>query len=107
MLVTYFLGWPPTVCPAAASQDPSGDSRSAVTRGIATESARSWNLVTDSPRPACAPRLPGLRAHRRPDGRVGRLVDQDPAAGHPVAGVRVAEHRLRQPQAHPSYPLQP
>src|SRR5258708_15975321 len=36
ILVTYFFGSPPTVCTAAASQDPSGDSRSAVTRGIAT-----------------------------------------------------------------------
>ncbi len=35
MLVTYF-GSLPTVCTAAASQDPSGDNRSAVTRGIAT-----------------------------------------------------------------------
>jgi hypothetical protein len=36
MLVTYFAGSPLTFCTAAASQDPSGASLSAATRGIAT-----------------------------------------------------------------------
>ena len=34
MLVTYFGARRRAVCTAAASQDPSGDSRSAVTRGM-------------------------------------------------------------------------
>src|SRR6516165_11026319 len=45
MLVRYFFRSALSVCTAAASQLPSGDSRSAVTRGIATKAARSWNGV--------------------------------------------------------------
>jgi Dolichyl-phosphate-mannose-protein mannosyltransferase len=45
--------------------------------------------------------LPGVGEHGRPDRGVGRLVDQDHSAGGAVAGVRVGEHRLGQPQAHP------
>jgi hypothetical protein len=39
--------------------------------------------------------------HGGADGRAGPLVDQDQAAGHPVASVRIAEQRLRQPQRDP------
>jgi hypothetical protein len=45
--------------------------------------------------------LPGFSDHSGAHGGVGGLVDEDHAAGHPVAGIRVAEHRLGQPQRHP------
>ena len=45
--------------------------------------------------------------HGGADGGVGRLVDEDQAAGQPVPGVRVAEQRLGQPQAHPADLVQP
>src|SRR5271165_1244015 len=45
MLVRYFLASALSVCTAAASQVPSGASRSVATRGIATKSLRSWNGV--------------------------------------------------------------
>src|ERR1700722_19073185 len=41
--------------------------------------------------------------HDRADGGVGGLVDQDEAAGLPVAAVRVEEQRLGQPQGHPAH----
>src|SRR5271166_854999 len=40
--------------------------------------------------------------HRRADGRAGALVYDDQAAGQPVAGVRVAEQRLGDPERHPA-----
>ena len=45
MLVRYFLASGLSVCTVAASQLPSGDSRSAPTRGIATNSPRSRSGV--------------------------------------------------------------
>ena len=45
MLVRYFFLSALSVCTAAASQVPSGASRSAPTRGIATKSLSSWNGV--------------------------------------------------------------
>jgi hypothetical protein len=50
MLVRYFFWSALSVCTAAASQVPSGASRSAVIRGIATKFLRSWNgFVVPSP----------------------------------------------------------
>jgi hypothetical protein len=45
MLVTYFFRSELRICTLPASQLPSGDSRSAVTRGMATYSRRSWKEV--------------------------------------------------------------
>src|SRR6476469_3361421 len=42
------------------------------------------------------------REHPGADGAVGGLVDQDEAAGDPVAGVVVDEQRLRGPQPDPA-----
>ncbi len=49
MLLTNFLPSASTVCTAAASQLPSGASRSAVSLGMATKSCRSRNSDTDPP----------------------------------------------------------
>ena len=57
MLVRYFFLSALSVCTAAASQVPSGASRSAATRGIATKSLRSWKGVE----PALT-LAPGLRS---------------------------------------------
>jgi hypothetical protein len=45
--------------------------------------------------------LPRIGDHSSAHRGVGRLVDQDHAAGQPVARVRVAEHRLGQAQRNP------
>src|SRR5262249_5500940 len=46
--------------------------------------------------------LPLLGDHPCTHGGSGRFVDEDDAAGLPVAGVRVAEQRVGQPQRNPA-----
>jgi len=74
----------------------------AIPNGNHTVTQYIWVKTTAT----AAKMLPGVGDHGRPDGGVGRLVDQDQAAGRPVAGVRVGEHRLGQPQGHPAYLVQ-
>ena len=45
--------------------------------------------------------------HGSAHGGIGGLVDQDQAAGEPVAVVGIAEHRLSEPHRHPADLVQP
>src|ERR1035438_1539470 len=49
-----------------------------------------------------SPALSSLSDHGCADRRVGGLIYQDQAARHPVAVIRIAEHRLGQPQRDPA-----
>jgi hypothetical protein len=60
--------------------------------------------VKNAPR---AKRSAGVSDYGSADRGVGSLVDQDQAAGHPVARVRVAEDGLGQPKRHPADLVQP
>src|SRR4051794_7822452 len=99
--------------PAIVEDRPVSDRRSPSTGATATTAGR-WFRATATiaaTRSTVAMRLRGTsgarREHPGADGGIGRLVDQDEAAGHPVACVVVDEQGLGRPDPDPADVVEP